>query len=54
MGYVCLNAHVEMIGQLGGEISLCHVGPGDQTVVIKLGGKCLCPLSHLAALVLFL
>lgn len=25
-----------------------HVGPGDQTPVLRLGGKCLDPLSHLS------
>lgn len=34
-------------GVMRQEENFCHVSPGDEAQVIRLGCKCLCPLSHL-------
>lgn len=50
--YVCV--HIHMHGVCGGQGTLCHIqGPGMEPTVIRLGGKPLHPLSHLASPHLF-
>jgi hypothetical protein len=48
---VCLcvyeSASVEVRGKLWESLFSSHMGPRDQTHVVKLGGKLLCPLSPL-------
>jgi hypothetical protein len=41
---------MEVKGQLKGASSLYHVGPGDETLLVSLGGKHLQLLSHLSSL----
>lgn len=46
---VCATTHVwESEGKLQElVVSFCHVGLRDETQVIGIGCRCLCPLSHL-------
>lgn len=50
-GGKCHSAHVVVRRQLTWvSSSLCHVAPRSQTQVIRFGGQCLNPMSHLADL----
>lgn len=45
-GHTCSAMCVDISGQLAG-VSLYHVGPGDQTWMVRLGGLCLYLLGPL-------
>lgn len=48
--YANHNVHVELRGQLVRiRSSLYHVGPGDQSQVVRYGGRCLYSLNHLSS-----
>jgi hypothetical protein len=48
-GHVCHGMYCQRITC----VSLLYVGPGGQTQIIELGGKCLYPLHYLAGLLYF-
>lgn len=54
VGACITSTHMEVRRQLGRVTTCLHVGPGYQIQATGLGGKCRCPLGHLAGSFLLL